>query len=263
MEPLRAAIVGYGLIGGSIDLALGRLEHPPVIQALDAGDDLARASGADLIILAAPISANIRILGELGRTLTHDALITDTGSTKEATVAAAEALPANLQFIGGHPIAGAAAGGRAAARADLFDGKPWILTPDRRTRPQQLETLRLFVQSVGAAPRVMDAGEHDRLLAFISHLPQLTISALMHVAGNAAGERGLALAGPGLRDSTRLAASSAALWHDIIATNRANVNAALDDLIGALQRLRDQRDADGLAQVFADAASWKERLDAS
>src|SRR5688572_21536242 len=118
----RVAIVGYGLIGGSIGLALRERAPDVEVVAIDAGDSLANASGADLIILSAPISENIRILETIDRSVTGEALLTDTGSTKSTTVAAAERLPGRLRFVGGHPVAGGATSGRDGASATLFQG---------------------------------------------------------------------------------------------------------------------------------------------
>jgi prephenate dehydrogenase len=254
------AIVGHGLIGGSIALALGRLARPPKVITIDQDDDLGRAAGAGIVILAAPISQNQRILALLPEHLDAGALITDTGSAKAGIVASARQLPAHVSFIGGHPMAGAATGGRSAARADLFQGRRWILTPDSQCRPADLARLTGFLEAIGAVPHVMDADAHDRLIAFISHLPQLTVSALMHVAGEAAGESGLQLAGSGLQDSTRLAASPASLWREIVPANRANIDLALDDLIAALQRIRNDHGTESLETIFDSAGRWKERL---
>ena len=257
---MRIAIVGRGLIGGSIELALGRLSPPPAVIALDRNDSLTAAAGADLIVLAAPISENIRILSDLASHVPGDAIVTDTGSSKQTTVAAAEALPARLRFIGGHPVAGAATGGLGAAVAHLFERRPWILTPTGHTRSEDLSALRAFIESTGAVVHVMDAAEHDRVLAYVSHLPQLAVSALLHAVGNAVGETGLAVAGAGLRDSTRLAASPASLWADIAASNGDQIDAALDRLIATLQQLREQKD-EALPSIFRDAARWKQVLD--
>jgi prephenate dehydrogenase len=117
------------------------------------------------------------------------------------------------------------------------------------------------VQALGAVPRVMGVQAHDRLLAFLSHLPQLTASALMQVVGDAVGQDGLALAGRGLADTTRLASSPPDIWRDIAATNADEIGPALDALIALLQDLRrDLPDGDKLADVFADAARWRATL---
>ena len=257
----RVAIIGHGLIGRSIALALERLADAPHVISLDRGDDLRHSAGAELIVLAAPIPENVRILGSLAPHVPGDALITDTGSTKRTTVAAAETLPSRLRFIGGHPIAGAATGGAAAATADLFDGHPWILTPTTAARAEDVAALTALIQSLGAVPAVMDAEEHDRILAYVSHLPQLAVSALMRVVGQAVGGDGLRVAGGGLRGSSRLAASPAPLWRDIVESNADHVDAALDELIAALRQLRTERDV-ALPRIFEEAARWKRALDA-
>ncbi len=256
----RIAIVGYGLIGGSIGLALQQRAPHVTVVPIDAGDSLSRAAGADLIVLAAPVSQNLEILDVLHRHVPGDALVTDTGSTKAPTVSAAERLPARLRFVGGHPIAGAAAGGAESARGDLFEGRRWILTPTPRTHGDDLSKIGSFVATLGATVHLMDAAHHDRLLAYTSHLPQLAASALLHVIGQAVGQIGLEFAGTGLRDSTRLASSPAPVWRDIVLSNRDNANHALDALIAALQDLRDRADADAVERIFTDAARWKQSL---
>ncbi len=271
----RVAIYGFGLIGGSIALAVKRrwpgvaviaIDRPSVVETArqmriaDRGDDrLQAAADADLVVLAAPVLQNVAVLQELPACLPRAAVITDVGSTKRAVIEAARALPERLRFIGGHPLAGAAVSGVEAARPDLFDDRPWILTPSSVRDDRALDALTAFVAGLRAIPHQMEADAHDRLLAYISHLPQLTVSALMHVVGARAREEGLAFAGRGLRDTTRLASSPAATWRDIIATNADNVSGALDDLIGALQRLKaaSDRSPSDLDEVFLSAARWK------
>ena len=186
------------------------------------------------------------------------------GSTKRAIVEAARALPERLRFVGGHPLAGAATGGIEAARADLFHGRPWILTPLPHCEPADVDRVTSLASAVGALPRTMDAVAHDRLMAYLSHLPQLAVSALMHVVGERTGGDGLSLAGSGLRDSTRLASSPAGTWRDVTATNAEALGAAIDDLTAALQRLKaDLTVGEDLQQIFDDAAKWKRTLDES
>lgn len=248
----RVAIVGCGLIGGSIELALRARRVPPDLVALDRGDDLGAVAGADLVILATPIAETIRLLPEVARHA-PSALLTDTGSTKAAVVAAAD----GLRFIGGHPVAGAAAAGRAAADADLFRGRPWILTPGAAPDAADVARLGGWIEALGATVHRLEAAAHDRLFALVSHLPQMTASALMHVVGTACGAEGLALAGAGLRDTTRLAGSPAGIWNDIQTTNRDNVMDAIDLLIAALTRLRDDPEGTALTSVFDSAAMWR------
>lgn len=274
----RIAIVGLGLIGGSIALAIRRrwsagliigvdrkdvLEACMRVHATDVGaDDLGMVSEADLIVLAAPVRQNIAVLGQLAGLVSQGVVITDVGSTKGEILRAACALPEHATFIGGHPLAGAAVGGLEFARADLFDRRPWLLTTP--APEPAIEKLERLIQGVGASPMRMDAAEHDRLLASISHLPQLAVSALMHVVGEGAGAEGLALAGRGLRDTTRLASSPPGIWQDIAATNAPAIGSALDALIDTLQKLRsDLARGEALRATFESAADWKAVLEGS
>ena len=271
----RVAIVGVGLIGGSIALAVKRrwpaatiigIDRPSVLATarqtgvIDQGSDgLDAVDGAELVILAAPVLQNAAALQELPRILRR-AVITDVGSTKRTILEAARVLPPELPFVGGHPLSGAAAGGVEAARPDLFTDRPWLLTRSTSTTDAVLDSLAEFVTGLGAIPRVIGATEHDRLLAFLSHLPQLTVTALMHVVGDHVGADGLALAGRGLHDTTRLASSPASPWRDIVASNGDNVAVAIDALIAALEELKSAAKPEGtpaLDRMFLSAARWK------
>ena len=266
----KIGIVGLGLIGGSIALRARELWPDSLVIAVDtkdvletamrlyaidvAADDLVVLAEADVVILAAPVKQNIELLAELDENVRTPAVVTDTGSTKREIVAAAQALPPRFTFVGGHPLAGAARGGLEHARADLFNGRPWLVT-DRS------EPLESFVRALGAEPTVIGADAHDRTLAYLSHLPQLTASALMEVVGDAVGEDGLSLAGRGLADTTRLASSPADIWRDIAATNADEIGPALDALIARLDELRrDLRTGDRLADLFDSAARWRTHL---
>jgi prephenate dehydrogenase len=272
----KIGIVGLGLIGGSVALAARQLWPASLVIAVDnkdvletamrlhaidvAADDPVVLAEVDIVILAAPIRQNIELLGELDQHVRQPAVVTDTGSTKRAIVAAARTLPPKFTFIGGHPLGGSAKGGLENARPDLFKGRPWLLTPTG-DNGEAFEKLTAFVKALGAVPRSIDAAAHDRVLAFLSHLPQLTASALMQVVGETVGEDGLALAGRGLADTTRLASSPAEIWRDIAATNADEIGPALDELIAVLQDLRrDLPAGERLADVFDGAAAWRRML---
>jgi prephenate dehydrogenase len=272
----KIGIVGLGLIGGSVALAARQLWPASLVIAVDnkdvletamrlhaidvAADDPVVLAEVDIVILAAPIRQNIELLGELDQHVRQPAVVTDTGSTKRAIVAAARRLPPKFTFIGGHPLGGSAKGGLENARPDLFKGRPWLLTPTG-DNGEAFEKLTAFVKALGAVPRSIDAAAHDRVLAFLSHLPQLTASALMQVVGDAVGQDGLALAGRGLADTTRLASSPSEIWRDIAATNADEIGPALDELIAVLQDLRrDLPAGDRLADVFDGAAGWRRML---
>jgi prephenate dehydrogenase len=279
----KIGIVGLGLIGGSIALRCRELWPGALVIAVDnkdvletamrlhaidvAAEDLIVLAEADVVILAAPVKQNIALLEELDENVHVPAVVTDTGSTKREILAASASLPPRFTFVGGHPLAGAAHGGLEHARPDLFEGRPWLLTPiaarsdDRALPLNALDKLTAFIAALGAEPRVVDARAHDRLLAFLSHLPQLTASALMQVVGDAAGQDGLSLAGRGLADTTRLASSPPDIWRDIVATNADEIGPALDSLIDVLQDLRrDLPDGDRLDEVFTGAARWRASL---
>ncbi len=273
----KIGIVGLGLIGGSIALAARQiwpsalvigvdnkdvLETAMRLHAIDvAADDLIVLAEADVVILAAPAQQNITLLGDLDENVRQPAIVTDTGGTKRAIVDAARGLPPRFTFVGGHPLGGAAKAGLEHARPDLFTGRPWLFTPTGDAHGAAVEKLSAFARAFGAEPHVLDPIAHDRMLAFLSHLPQLTASALMDVVGDAVGESGLALAGRGLADTTRLASSPPEIWRDIAVTNADELGPALDALIAVLQDLRrDLADGDRLAAIFTSAARWRASL---
>lgn len=257
----HVAIVGSGLIGTSIRQAAQRAWPGAASAALDHGDDLAALAGADLVVLAAPVRANIALLGAIEAHLSPAAVVTDAGSTKRAICAAA-AKRRSIDFIGGHPMAGAARSGAAHARPDLFDGRPWILTPSPGNPSDAVSRLEAFVSGLGAVPHVMTPDLHDRFVGAVSHLPQLASSALMHVVGKLAGDAGLEIAGAGLMDATRLAGSPPGIWTDIAATNEDVLRDALDQLIRTLSELRDTLGTgDALEAVFTSACRWRTTLE--
>ena len=273
----KVAIVGLGLIGGSIALAARKqwpsclvigvdrkevLEKAMVLHAIDvAADDPVVMAEADLVILAAPVEQNIDRLADLENHVATPAVVTDVGSTKRTTVEAARQLPSRFTFVGGHPLGGAPRGGIEHARPDLFVKRPWLFTPDGAAVAGVVERLSEFARGLGAEPHVLDPREHDRLLAFVSHLPQLAASALMHVVGNRAEERGLALTGRGLFDATRLASSPPDIWRDICRSNADAIGEALDDFIAELQALREGLDTGAeIDRVFDSAGVWREHL---
>jgi prephenate dehydrogenase len=247
-----AGIIGVGLIGGSFGLALRKagfeggilgvssarsIEQAVARGAIDKGATLEEAAGVcDLLFLSQPISGILETLRKLDPLVREDALVTDAGSTKQAIVDEAKRSLRRCAFLGGHPMAGRELRGVAAADADLFRGRPWVLTSDLD------HPFRKWVGAFGAREIVMDPARHDRLVAWSSHLPQLASTALASVIGERAPEAA-AVAGPGLLDATRLAMSSFDLWRDILATNSGEVSAALDAYIEKLTALR--RDFEG------------------
>ena len=269
----RIAIVGLGLIGGSIAFAARRawpsthvvaIDREPVLRealsrrAIDAAvDDLAAAASADLVVLAAPVRQNTTLLRRVAAHVPASTVITDVGGTKRTIVEAAAALPDHVTFVGGHPLGGGARGGFEFATASLFARRPWIFTPVKNST-DAVGKLSAFVTGLGAAPTTMTAAEHDRLMSLISHLPQLAATALMEVVGRAATGSGLKMAGQGLVDTTRLASSPADVWRDICVTNADEIRSALDLLIERLSEMRtDLERAEVIDAVFNDAAHWR------
>ena len=280
----KIGIVGLGLIGGSIALGVRDRWPESRVFGVDTEPVLAHALGGgaiergvvsvdalpnvSLIILAAPVRQNIELLQQIGsggRVLSDPAdrqtIVTDVGGTKRDIVNAARALPPAITFVGGHPLGGGERGGFAFARPDLFAGRPWIFTPDRHASTGAVEQLSRFVTGLGAKPSILSAEEHDRVMAFVSHLPQLVASALMDTVGSAAHGDGLGMAGRGLVDTTRLASSPADVWRDICLTNADSIGEALDCFIARLTQLRgDLRRGDEVEAVFAAAAKWRAEL---
>jgi len=278
LEPpfTSVAIVGLGLIGGSV--ALGIRERWPGVRivgvdraavlahaadTIDRGvESISEIGEPDLVVLAAPVRQNVALLAELAtRRLRQETVVTDVGGTKRDIVEAARQASPCLTFVGGHPIGGAERGGFSFAHPKLFDGRPWILTPDADTSLRALAAVEALARGLGARPTTMSAAEHDRLMAFVSHLPQLTASALMHVAGASTSGSGLRLAGRGLVDTTRLASSPADVWVDICGSNADAIGEALDHLISRLMKLRaDLKRGEVVAETFVDAAHWRNEL---
>jgi prephenate dehydrogenase len=245
------AIVGVGLIGGSFGLAmrkagfqgsiLGVSSERSIAQALergaiDRGVTLEEAGAkADLIFLSQPILGIVETIGKLDAVVRRGALVTDAGSTKQIIVDEARRCLTQCAFLGGHPMAGKELRGAAAADADLFRDRTWVLT-ENLDHPVA-RVFRKWLALFGARELLLDAATHDRLVAWASHLPQLASTALASALHDRAPDAAT-VAGPGLLDMTRLAMSSWDLWSDILNTNQPAVAEALDAYIATLQTLR-------------------------
>jgi prephenate dehydrogenase len=277
---MRIAVLGVGLIGGSIGLAarerLGcevvgwgpnrpTLERAEALGAVDrsAATVAEACEGAEIVFCAAPVSA----LPELARAALAasgpETVVTDAGSTKRGIVAE---LGDGERFVGGHPLAGAETAGVGNARADLFDGARWYLTPTERTGAAALGRLRDAIAGLGARPRTIDAGAHDRLMATVSHLPHLLADVLVGLAAAelARDSELLPDVGPSFRDATRVAGSNPAIWGDIFAANREALAAAIDDAIVRLDEARALirgGDAGAIAAWHAAAGTLLDALD--
>ena len=270
----RVVIAGLGLIGGSVALAARRAMPDVAIAAWDdehvVGEGLRRgvidAVGRpedlrpdDLLVLAAPPIGSLYVLDSL--TPHAGAIITDVVSTKRVIVEAAASK--GLRFVGGHPMAGSERSGLEHATADLFTNRRWFLT-DAGAGTDVNDTVEAFVQRIGALPEWIEPIEHDRLMAAISHLPQVVSSALMTVAAGLAGPSNLDLAGTGLRDTTRLAGGDPELWSQIAASNADELSRAVRLLREQLERVERTLDAaEPLNDFFAAARRARTRLDGS
>jgi prephenate dehydrogenase len=261
---LIVAVVGVGVIGGSVGLAARRRlgatvrgVDPRAGEALEAGaidecsDDLATAlDGADAAFVAVPVAALPDTVAAVLQAAPPGCLVTDVGSTKRAVVAAS----ADERFVGGHPLAGSEAAGVAHAREDLFDGAIWYLTPTSSTSGIVLERLHRLITGLGARPVAIDPETHDRMMAAVSHLPHVVANTLVGQAGRALGGERLPPTGPSFRDATRVAGANPALWPDIYLANR---DALLDAIDETVRRLGAARDA--LAAGDRDRlAAWQE-----
>jgi prephenate dehydrogenase len=273
----RIVIIGLGLVGGSIAFGARKawpsthvtaIDREPVLRAglsrraIDAAaDDLSVVAEADLIVLAAPVRQNITLLRRVAAHASPSAVITDVGGTKRTIVNAGAGLSETVTFVGGHPLGGGAHGGFEFATASLFARRPWIFTPHDAAGSDALPRLSAFVTGLGAHAETMTALEHDRLMALISHLPQLATTALMDVVGRGATAVGLRMAGQGLVDTTRLASSPADVWRDICVTNADEIRQALDLLIEQLSEMRSELErAEIVDAMFNDAARWRAEL---
>jgi prephenate dehydrogenase len=269
--PLRLALLGIGLIGGSVGLAArerlgarvvgfdpdpGVRERALARGAIDeAVEDPAQLGAADVAVVAAPVQA---LRERIAQACEHvpGAVVTDVGSTKHALV---EAIPGD-PYIGGHPLAGAEVAGVEHARADLFAGATWYLTPRADSEGILLERLHRFVTGLGAVPTVIGHAEHDRLMAAFSHVPHVVANALVAQATRALGEEAIPVVGPSFRDATRVAGANPALWAGIYDANREAVLDGLDATIGLLQDARALlARADGRAELEAWQAAIGEQ----
>ena len=253
----RAAIIGIGLIGGSFALAAKRAGVVGSVigvarsvdtrkAALEVGaadqvtaDPAEAVRGAELVYIAVPVRATRIIFEQIRHVLAPGTLVTDAGSTKqEVMTAAAELLPDKVAFIGGHPMAGSEQSGVRAARADLFEGCSYFLTPAEAVDEGELGRLQELVTALGARPLITTTEEHDRLIAATSHLPHLVSAALACTVHHlASGQKELGnFLGAGFSDTTRVAEGSPEVWRDIFLSNPDNIAAALDQMIEQLQQ---------------------------
>ncbi len=283
-DPLfrEIAIVGLGLIGGSLALAARKAGLVERVVGLDtdAGHrERALASrmvdrvlegvngdlsSADLVVLAVPVTEIADLLPDVARWVNGSCLVTDVGSVKGPILAAGDAAFPDGRFVAGHPIAGRERSGPAAARADLFEEANWIVTPSARTDPRAQERVAALWRGIGASVVAMEPGWHDEVFAAVSHLPHLVAYALMDaVLAMPRGEERLRFSAGGLRDFTRVAASHPRMWRDIFLMNRDQILKALTAYRAALEGLEAAirgGDGDALMARLAQARVAREEI---
>jgi prephenate dehydrogenase len=273
---MRIAVLGVGLIGGSIGLAARRrldaevagfdpdralLDRAVELEAIgEASDSVAAAvDGAELVFVAAPVTALPGLAAEALAAAGEDTAVTDVGSVKREVIAA---LGSESRFVGGHPLAGAETAGVENARPDLFEGARWYPTPTQTTGGLLYDRVQRTISELGARPQAIEAETHDRLMATVSHLPHVLANVLVSQATSALDEESehLPEVGPSFRDATRVAGANPAIWGDIFAGNREAVAAELDAVIARLSEAADLlRTGDGEALTAWHAEAGRRR----
>jgi len=255
---MRIAVLGVGLIGGSIGLASQRRLDAEVVGFDSSPDAVARAielgvlssgegsvaeavADADLVFCAAPVGRLPELVREALDASPDETVVTDVGSTKLDLVEGVAAHPAASRFIGGHPIAGAETAGVENARGELFEGARWYLTPGERVGGIHYDRLQRAIADLGARPQAIDAQLHDRLMATVSHLPHVIANVMVSQAEVAISDEGERLpeVGRSFRDTTRVAGANPAIWKDIFTTN---AEVLADEIDRAVERLREAAD---------------------
>lgn len=286
----RISILGTGLIGGSLGLAWNARrpdctivghDQPDVLETAEArgaidekaADPVTAVEGADLVVLATPLATVLKLLETIAEVVDDDTIITDVGSVKEPVLAqAGDVLPDHIQFLGGHPMAGAEHAGIEHADSLLFENAVYVLCLPESQGEDVLEgrlsPLVDLVEATGARPLLLDPNRHDRLVAAVSHLPQLLAVALVNTVAEAedtenATNLALQLAGGGFRDMTRVADSPFDMWRDILVGNEGAIHDAISNFRRTLRTLRNrliEDDLEALEEAFTDAQSARDAV---
>jgi prephenate dehydrogenase len=277
----RVALIGLGLIGGSIGLALHKAKAAQEVVGYDLGkgvSDRARkvgaidqaystladaVRGAELVVLATPVGTMRALLQNLATCVTPGAVVTDVASTKAQVISwAEEFLPPSVSFVGGHPMTGKEQSGVEAADASLFQNRIYCLTPTARTRPAAINKVSAFVEAIGARVRFLEPAEHDGQVAGVSHLPFIASIALVNtVTANPSWGDASLLAANGFRDMSRLAGGSPEMYRDICLTNSEAITYWLDEYITTLRTIRNSiaEHDKNLAETFANAQELRQQ----
>lgn len=278
----RVALLGLGLIGGSLGMAIRKAGPAQVwVQGFDCLADSREEAcrrgaadvcfdtpqeavrGADVVILATPVLQMAPLLAQIADSLEPGCIVTDVGSTKEAVARSLEQLlPPACVYVGGHPMAGGEKSGITAAKAELFCGQWYLLLPGSRAREEHLEAVRTLLAPLGARFAVMHPQEHDQWAAVISHVPHVAAAALVHLLARAElGEARVQMAGGGFRDTTRIASSDADMWADICISNAACVHRQIEALRTILEECAQAvaaGDREGLYHYFFQARTIRD-----
>lgn len=281
----RVAILGLGLIGGSIGLALHKARAAQQVVGYDLGKGVMNQArkvgaidqpysalvdavrGSELIILATPVGAMKVLLQDIASAVLPGAVVTDVASTKVQVITwAEEFLPSTVAFVGGHPMTGKELSGVEAADASLFQNRIYCLTPTARTNPNAITKVSTLIEALGARVRFLEPAEHDGQVAGVSHLPFLASIALMNtVAQSSAWGDAALLAAGGFRDATRLAGGNPEMYRDICLTNAEALTRWLNEYIRSLSTLRDRiaEHDRSLDETFAKAQQLRQQWQAT
>jgi prephenate dehydrogenase len=282
----RIALLGTGLVGGSLglvlrdrrpDLTVIGYDRPEVLERAEergaltdkAAHPAAAVESADLVVLATPAGASLQLLDTIADALTAATIVTDVASVKQPILdQAAEVLPDDVPFVGGHPMAGAEHAGIDHADPLLFENAAWVLClPDalpEAALENDLKPVVDMIETAGGRPLLLDAASHDRIAGLVSHLPQLVAVALVNtVADTPDPDTALQLAAGGFRDMTRIAASPFSMWRDVLVGNESAIHDALSQFTRRLQTLRNRLladDLDALDDAFTTAKDARESI---
>jgi prephenate dehydrogenase len=274
----RLAIIGPGLLGGSIALAARRAggfhvaiwaRRPEAVEELEkrslaeiASTDLAVVvKDADIVVLAVPIGVMASLSRQIVPLLNPGAVITDVGSVKAPVVEELKAIfTQGARFVGSHPMAGSERSGLEAARAGLFDGAPCIVTPEADSDPAGVSTIHRFWETLGGRVLELSPASHDEIVALISHFPHLLAAVLVNLVGekNAAA---FDFAGPGFRDTTRVASGQPEMWNEILRSNHTAVRASVEAMIEKLREIATLLDQDApMTDILTQAKTQRDQL---
>ncbi len=270
----KVAIVGTGLIGGSMALAIkkkglaneviGVSRHKKSLLTAKKNGVIYRGSqnlgiikDADLVVLAAPVNTILNLAEPISKIVKPDCIVTDVGSTKREIVSELEMVFPG--YVGSHPLAGSEKRGVVNAEAGIFCGTLCILTPTRKTDKKALDKIKKLWDAFGARVLLLPAGSHDKILSFVSHLPHVAAFSLISIIP----EKYLKFAASGLKDTTRIAASDSQLWSDIFLSNSKNISTAISSLQDVLSRIKsaiNRKDRKLLASILKEAKKKRESL---